>query len=193
MIGWVIRRFRWVILGWMARTLARLGLKNKLDRSIDNATADLENRLPTPVVKAAEKLPGDLVRSGGAAIVATQRSRDAAGQARKLAGTTKRSTQRVTSARRDLRDRVRSVAGEVRDESEIARRRIKSDVLRETEGEGAALDALLDLRDDNDATPLPEVPPGVKTGRRRFRPALPEAPVNRVQRTYRRPTKPWDR
>ncbi len=193
MIGWLIRRFRWVILGWIARTLARVGLKTKLDRSIDTATAELENRLPAPVVKAAEKLPGDLVRSGGAAIVATQRSKDAASQVRRFAGTTKRSTQRVTTARRDLRDRVASAANEVRYESESARRRLKSDVLRETEGEAAALDALLDLRESDEDVPLPEVPPAVRRGRRRFRPALPEAPVNRVQRTYRRPTKPWDR
>lgn len=193
MIGWLIRRFRWVILGWLARTLTRLGLKNKLDRSIDTAAADLENRLPAPVVKAAEKLPGDLVRSGGAAIVATQRSRDAANQARRIASGTKRSTDRVVTARRHLFDTAQSVVSEVRDESETARRRIKSDVLRETEGEAAALDALLDLRESDDDKPLPDVPPAVRSGRRRFRPALPAAPVNRVQRTYRKPTKPWDR
>ncbi len=193
MIGWLIRRFRWVILGWVARTLTRIGVKNKLDRSIDSATADLENRLPAPVVKAAEKLPGDIVRSGGAAIVATQRSRDAAVQAKRIASGTKRSTERVVTARRHLFDSVRSAASEVRDESEMIRRQMKSDVLRETEGEGAALDALLDLRDSPIDEPLPEVPPAVSSGRRRFRPGLPAAPVNRVQRTYRRPTKPWDR
>lgn len=199
MIAWIVRRFRWVILGWIARTLARLGLKSKIDRSIDQAAADLEDRLPASVVRAADLLPGDLVRSGGVAIAAGQRTKGAAGQARRVAGSTRKvaastkaSTQAVTGARRDVSDRIRSLADEVRVESESARRRLKSDVVRQTEGEGPALEALLDLR-DLDEDPIPDVPAPVQPGRRRFRPALPPAPVNRVQRSYRRAVKPWDR
>ncbi len=188
MITWVLRRFRWALIGWGAKSLARRGMH----KSVDKAAKEIEDRLPEPVRKVAERLPGDVVRAGGTAMVAIDQTRVATNRARAVAGTTRQASGAVGDARRQLRDRIGAVRSDVRDESESARRRIKSDVLRDREGPGAALDALLDLRDVEEE-PLPEVPEAVGRGRRRHRRALPEAPVNRVQRSYRRSVKPWDR
>ncbi len=188
MMGWVFRRFRWALLGWGAKTVAKRGLNS----SVDRAATELEDRLPEPVRKVAKRLPGDVVRAGGTAMVALDQTRTATGRARVVAKTARNATGSVTDARRQLRDRVSDLNGDLRNETESARRTIKSEMLAKREGPAAALDALLDLR-DVDADPLPEVPGEVGRGRRRHRRALPTAPVNRVQRSYRRAVKAWDR
>ncbi len=188
MIGWVLKRFRWALIGWGAKSLAKRGV----NKSVDRATSELEDRLPEPVRKVAERLPGDVVRAGGTAKVAFDQTRSAGGRVKAVAGGARNATGSVGSARRQLRDRVGALNGDVRGETESARRRIKSEMLAKREGPAAALDALLDIR-DVDETPLPEVPDAVERGRRRHRKALPEAPVNRVQRSYRRAVKAWDR
>lgn len=195
MIGWLVRRFRWVIIGQIVRLLARTGVK----RSVDQATATIEDKLPTPVVKLADRLPGDVVRAGGAALVASQQTRSAGrqvgsatGRVVDLARSTKRGTDRVADTRRDFADRLRRAGDDVRHESDLARRQIRSDIARERDGEAAALDELLDLR-PSDPGPLPSVPEPVVRGRNRFRAAPGSPEVARVQRTYRPPIKPWDR
>lgn len=196
---WLIRRFRWVIIASVARFLARVGLKRSLDHKVDKAKADIESRLPTQVVKAADKLPIDIVRAGGAAVVAGQTSRALGERAVSAGAVAKRAiesganlTGSVLAAGADLKQAGNDLASEIRAESDHTRREIKADIARDTQGEAAALEALLDVR-DAEAEPIPEVGNPIQKGRRRFRPSLPTPPVNRMQRTYRRPVKPWDR
>ncbi len=186
MIGWLLRRFRWAILGWAARSIARLGFQ----RSIDKAGTRIEDALPAPVAKVADRLPGDVVRAGAAAMVAADRTKAVSTGARSVA----RSSRRLLGTRSAVKNRAAAVAGEIRSETENARRRIRSEALQRTDQFGPATEALLDLRGRaHEPAPLPEVTEAIEPGRRRFRPALPAPPVNRVQRTYQRPTKPWDR
>lgn len=192
MIPFLVRRSRWMVLGWAARKVGRIGLQ----KSVDRATAGLQSNLPAPVTKAMDKLPGDAARAGGAAIVVGRGAQSAGSAVRSAAATGRRLTQSsrqgTADASRSVSDRVHELRDEIAIESDQARRRIKSDMLRETEGEGAALDALLDLRNVEDE-PLPTIPDEVRQGRRRAHRALAAAPVNRVRRSYRQAHKPWDR
>ncbi len=199
-----------MVLGWAARKAGRVGLNkavnktvnktmgevgnDSLSKSVDKATAAIEQRLPAPVAKAVQKLPGDLARAGGAVVVAGQAAQSAGSSVRSAGETGRKISQKVRgrSGQNKVSDRVHQLRDEIAIESNDARRRIYSDMLRETEGEGAALDALLDLR-ATESQPLPEVPTEVARGRRRHRPDLPKPPVNRMSRTYRQKTKSWDR
>ncbi len=195
MIPFLFRRSRWMILGWVAKRVGRAGLT----RSVDRAAAKVEDRLPAPVANSLKKLPVDLTRAGGVAVLAGQGARSA-GNVAKATGLVARSAANATgrfgrSRRADIEtvaDRIHHIRDEIAIESDEARRRIHSDMLRETEGDEAALNALLDLR-PVDPVPLPEVPPEIRSGRNRHVPALPSPPVNRVRRTYRQATKPWER
>jgi len=127
------RLFKWKRLRWFALgTLVRFLLKRTTSRSVERATADMEERLPAP--------------------------------------------------------------DEVAREAEIKRRELKAEYLRVTEGQVAADDALLDLRPEvADEAELPEVGEPVRSGRWRAERRLGQATVNRVQRSYRPRSKPWDR
>ncbi len=206
MIAFLVRRSRWMILGWAARRAGRVGLNKAVNKAIDNtgngsvsksvdkATAVIEERLPAPVAKAVQKLPGDLARAGGAVVVAGHAAQSASASVRSAGESGRRISQKVRgrSGQAKISDRVHQLRDEIAIESDDARRRIHSDMLRETEGEGAALDALLDLR-PTEIRPLPEIPAEIASGRRRHRQALPTPPVNRMSRTYRKKTKAWDR
>ncbi len=188
-----MRRLTWMAAGAGVRFVARRGV----EKSIDDASRALEDKLPEPVVKMADKLPGDLIRAGGAATVA---SRGAARTGRSVTSATRAAAKVAPhlSPRnrprpvRGLSDRIELARSAIRSETDTARRELASDYARHTEGDAAALEALLDLRDVEE-TPLPEVPDAIETGRRRFRPELPKPPVNRVQRTYQQKPKPWDK
>jgi hypothetical protein len=195
MIGFFLRRFRWLIMGAGVKYVARRGV----GKSVDEAAARIEERLPATVVKAANVLPGDLIKAGGAAAVSAR----AAQRGARVAKTGGVVAARVTRAGVSLRsrpgvaDRIRSAREAVSDQADLDARDLRSDVQRYLvggqAGERAATEALLDLRSPRSDDPLPTVPEPIRRGRHRFVRALPGPEVARVQRTYRRPQKPWDR
>lgn len=196
------RRVRWLAVG----AATRWALRRVTARSIDQATAEFEQRLPAPVKRAiddhrlANAIPIDPVRTGGSALAAGR----AAKRASQLAADT---TRTAGAARRSVIDRVgavRSIGADLNHETETARRELTSRYLRSTRGPGPADDALLDLRnpvradrgedDEHDgALPLDRVPEPVTTGRRRAPRRRIRSEVPRVQRSYRPRTRPWDR
>lgn len=193
------RRLRWLLTGWVVRYLAR----RSVGRSIDGAARSLEERLPPPVSRALDAVPVDVVRAGGSVVVAGRVARRAAVTGAKAGRTATRRVQRPIRMVRRIRARGGGLGAELEDEIEQARRRLTSRYLLATRGRAAADDALLDLRfpdraapgDDDGGpvdTPLPELPQPVAPGRRRAdRRRRP--PVDRVQRTYHRPIRSWDR
>lgn len=192
MIGWVLRRFRWVLIGAGVKFFARQGVS----RSVDDATAAIEQRLPAPIVTVAKAMPGDLLRAGGTAAVSAKAARRTGALAARGGVAAARGSRAVArfapDQRQRLSDSINRAKSLVRDETEAVRREMMSDYARHVDGESAALEALLDLR-DVEAEPIPDVPPAVAPGRRRFRRPLPAPEVARAQRTYRRPRNSWDR
>jgi hypothetical protein len=208
----VTRLLRWKRLRWFAiGTLVRFLLKRTAARSVDRATADLEHRLPEPIRKALDVVPADAMRAGGSAVVAGRTARRVATGTRtasRLAGDRR---QRVMAGV----NRFRSIGTEIAREAEHKRRELKSEYLRATGGHAEADDALLDLRGtdlahdrhraaghgddrtDDDRygheAELPDVLPPVRAGRWRAERRIGTTVVGRVQRTYRRPSRPWDR
>lgn len=179
--------------------LVRAGVRRVAKRSVGAARQDLETRLPDRVVRAAERLPGDALSAGGAALVAADGAKAVARASRMAAS----GLATAGSGAHEVARRARAVSGrlgaareqfasDVLGASETERRSMMSDFQRENRGEEAATDALLDIRAGDDA-PLSDVSEPVRPGRRRFVPPLPTAPVNRVQRRYQRATKAWDR
>ncbi len=198
MIGFLLRRLRWFAVGAGVKYLARTGA----GRSVDEAAAKIEDRLPAPVAKAANALPGDIVKAGGAAVVSARAARQSARAAKTggmvAARVTKAGVQ-LTSQAASLRsgsavtDRLRAARGAIADQAEADERELRADFLRYTGDEEGATNALLDRRDQRRDGPLPEVPEPVDAGRRRFVAPRRTPEVGRVQRSYRRPAKPWDR
>lgn len=192
MIPFVVRRSRWMILGWAAKKAGRAGFDKTIHKSIDKAAANLDDKMPMLLSKSLDRLPGDMTRAGGAVVVAGQGAKSAGSAARNAAATARRIAAAPRSGHKAVSSRVHGMRDELAIESDEAYRRIKSEMLRETQGDAAALDALLDLRPISQE-PIPSVGPPVGTGRRRNRPELPSAPINRVRRTYQQTTRPWDR
>lgn len=198
MIGFLLRRLRWFAVGAGVKYVARTGV----GRSVDEAAAKIEDRLPAPVAKAANALPGDIVKAGGAAVVSARAARQSARAAKTgglvAARVTKAGVQ-LTSQATSMRpgpavtDRLRSARRSIADQAEADERELRADFLRYAGDEEGATNALLDRRDTRSAGPLPEVPAPVDAGRRRFVAPRRAAEVDRVQRSYRRPAKPWDR
>lgn len=195
MIGFFLRRFRWLIMGAGVKYVARRGV----GKSVDDAAAKIEERLPATVVKAANVLPGDLIKAGGAAAVSAR----AAQRGARVAKTGGVVAARVTRAGMSLRprsavtERLRSAREAVSAQADLDARDLRADVQRYIvggqAGERAATEALLDLRSSRSDDPLPVVPEPIRSGRHRFVRALPAPEIARVQRTYRRAQKPWDR
>jgi hypothetical protein len=206
-------------LGWLAiGALGRFAVRAMTEREVNKVADQLDERLPASVRAAADRLPGDPIKSGAQAVVAGRSLRRAAnGSAR--AAKAANDGRRAVSAQAGragaqvgrLADRAAAVGElrqEVRRESELARRELHAHRLQVSgAGRAAADDALLDRRsptesldlgvddphaDGDAAHPLDRIPEPVTSGRRRFR-ARPEALVQRVQRSYRKPTRPWDR
>ncbi len=198
------RRFRWLIIGSVVRFFAR----RSAARSVDQATASIEDRLPQSVAKALDAVPADVTRLGGSAVVAGRTARRVAnagvevGRAadRQVVSPARRASATVTDAGRRIRAARHRLTDDVFRETEHTRRQLTSDYLLDTRGRAAADDALLDRRSgaagEFDAEPvdavepLPEIAPPVRRGRWRASREVP-APVSRVQRTYRRKTPPW--
>lgn len=205
MIAFLFRKMRWMLLGAGLKYAARLGVS----RSVDEAASKLEDRLPASVVRAANALPGDVIKVGGAAAISARAARRGGSVAVRTGAAAARTgavAARVTRAgvtmrpRSAITDRIRSARDSVTDQAELDRR----DLLRDfryynagggAAGETAATEAMLDLRSEGRplVAPLPPIPPPVPSGRRRFVRALRAPEVGRVQRTYRPPQKPWDR
>lgn len=184
MIAWLFRRLGRVAarrLGWVAvATLVRTALRRGTAGRVDRAADELEDRLPERVRSALRHAPGDPVRLGGQAVVAGRSARRVAGGAAAGAG----------RAGRLVRRRF---GDEVRAESELTGRRLRSRMLRHLVGDAAADDVLLDLRRGGDGPdePLPATPRPVATGRWRA-PRRISRPVGRVQRSYQPPRRRWD-
>ncbi len=196
------KRVRWMAIG----VAVNYATRRKVQRDVSRAAERFDTGMPTPLARVVSALPGDLARVGGTAIVvghgANRAARGAVVTTRAVGRLGRRSGAIVrTSAdgvaaferrRRSLDARLRSARGELDHEIEQERRRLKSEAVREAEGDAAALEALLDLR-TTDSAPLPTVPDPIAEGRRRHRVPLPPAPVARVQRTYQRPVESWNR
>lgn len=184
---------RWLAAGTAARFVLRRVVRRTAGRSVDRATADLEERLPQPVRKALDVVPDRAIRAGGSAVVAGR-------TARRVAVGTKRATRMAADGRTRASDRVgrlRSIGDDIARETEDSRRRLKAEYVRATRGPEAADDVLLDLRRSeedswSDDEP-PEVMDPVRRGRWRAERRLGSGAVNRVRRSYQKPTKPWDR
>lgn len=186
------KRLRWLAIG----AAARFVIRRSTSRSVDRATADIEERLPARIRAVVDAVPADAVRAGGSVVVAGR-------TARRFASGTRTASKLVSEQRQRLGDgmaRIRSVGDEVGQEVETRRRELTADYLRTTRGQGAADDALLDMRIDgpegllaHDAEDLPPIKQPVRRGRWRSDRRLRSDSVNRVQRTYRQPTRPWDR
>ena len=177
----------------------RAGVRQLASRSVDSATNRLEANLPDSVVRAANVLPGDLLRLGGSAVLAAEAARSAAIVTKRASSGVMRAGAHAGSAVSLIRTSPErlyalrdNVVADIAAETESARRSLMSDFQRELRGEEAAVDALLDLRSRTEGL-LPEVPEPIPSGRRRFIPQLGPAPINRVQRTYQKPLKAWDR
>lgn len=200
------RLLRWKRLRWFAAgAVVRFVLRRSASRSIDQATAGIEERLPDPVRRALDKVPADPARLGGSAVVAAR-------TARRVATGSKRASQVANDRRQRLADgidRIRSVGDEIATERDRSARELKARYLRATDRTGAADDALLDLRphhfsaedgefaeseqgDFADADELPTVKDPVRSGRWRADLRQKSALVNRAKRSYRPQTRPWD-
>ncbi len=162
-------------------------------RTINSATQQFEDRLPAPVAKAINVLPGDLMRVGGTAMVAGTAVRTAGRASRRAVRVASASTSTLRGRKAAVDALLAGASAEWRREIEGERRRFRSDLIRLTRGPDAALEALLDLRADDGANPadLPRTREPIPAGRRRPL-RLPAPLVDRVQRSYRPPGKPWD-
>ncbi len=179
MIALIPRRLRWML----ATAVGRWFVRRLTGRTVDAATDELADKLPDRVVKAADALPGDVMRAGGATLAA---SRVAAKGIQATSNRAKEQTQRNL-------DDIRS---EIEVESEVARRSLWADFLRFNGRHDEATDALLDVRDnrsddDDPAAMFKRLPNPVAAGRKLLGKAE-EEPVARVQRSFRPAKKPWD-
>lgn len=206
-------------MGWVAMaSLARTVLRRGATRQVDEASADLEQRLPEPVRTALTRLPGDPVRLGGSAVVAGRSARQVAvgagrvsraadgGRRRLVRGADRAATAfdgrpRPARSGRDLADRL---GAEVRAETDASARDLRSRMLLASRGQAAADDALLDARSMTAEAASGTMaaggdgwrsgtPPEVRRGRWRAPRRRAKEQVARVQRTYQQPRRSWDR
>ncbi len=184
LLGFAFRRFRWVALGAALRAVTR----RTRTRSIDDATDELAQRLPDSVVRAIDAAPGDLLRVGGGAIATGRAARTVSDGSRRVGSATKRIRHRWS----DPGGSVRHVRDQWRTEADGRERELWADYHRANGDHAAADEALLDRRHRPERPPLPSVPEPVPPGRPFVR-SRASVMVDRVQRTYRRAPKPWDR
>lgn len=204
MIAWLFRRvvrmgLRWLVVSAAARwVIGRFG-RRRVDAVVEELEAAADERLPAPVARIVNRLPPEAKQLGGSAVVAGRAARTTAAGSRRavaIAGQTSRRVAAVPGSARHAIERVK-------DETEASGRRLRAQYLAETVGPDAATDALLDVRTEppagssrrsdamDEVDQLHDSVPGpVARGRRRFRPRA-VVPVGRMQRTYRRPTRPW--
>lgn len=181
------RRLLWFAVGAGARYVVRRGTA----RAVAGQRERLAEQLPARVVKVADRLPGDPLAAGSSMAVAGKAAKSMVGVSNSARQTTHRQIKRI-GGWRERPARLRYMFD--REIGESARQ-LRSEYRRATEGVEAATDELLDRRrssiDDDDI--WDEVPAPVARGRfrRRLR-SRPNRPA-RPQRTYRPPTKPWER
>ena len=206
MLRW--RRLRWFAIGTLSRYLLRRSTSRSFARSVDDATAEIEQRLPDPVLRLLGAVPADATRAGGSALVAAR-------TARRVASGSRRAGRFVAVGGRRATDgvaRIRSIGSEIGYEAEARRRELRAEYLRVTRGNAAADDALIDVRPDvrpaplgphgrslghqvrraGSDDPLPEIDGPVRSGRWRAGGRHRPPSVDRVQRSYRPRRAPWD-
>ncbi len=194
------------------RWLVRRVTDDRADAAVDEVT----KKLPAPVAGAVRKLPADVTRTGGRVLLAGKAAKsgvavtgragatagDAAAQGTRIAATgaaagarlAARATRRGNDLQRRSRDGIADARADWERATDLEWRRHRADLARGDGDETAATEAWLDVRTSpDDAWTPPATPEPVDAGRRRHVPELPEPPVNRVQRTYQRPRKAWDR
>ncbi len=183
MIGFLFRRFRWMLIGAASKEVAR----RLSERHVDQARDDLAERLPDRAVALADLLPGDLLRAAGTAQVAGR-----------AAGRSARMSRSVAQLSRDVAvtpQRARRRLGEMGDEwaSQVAQddRTLRARLIAQTRGRTAADDVLLGGKSSWEGDPLPQVPGSVPTGRPI--PSISRRVVDRVQRNYRPRRYRWQR
>ena len=185
----LFRRFRWVALGALVRSVTR----KTRERSVDAATEELAERLPPSVVKAADAAPGDLLRHGGR-VLATGRQARHLGAATRQVGTASKRLGRLRPRFRqgDWRSAVETVRDDWYRETTLVEREVRAEYHRAMGDHQSADEVMLDHRGPAfERSPLPEVPPPIPVGRPR-RTAQRRQVVNRVQRSYRQVRKPWE-
>lgn len=187
-----VRRLRWLAVVAAVRALAR----RSAGQSVDRASDELRERLPDNMVQALSTMPGDPLRVGGSALVASRGARSTYRVSRRATGSVSRLTRRVSDGAGSVRGAHRRFIDQVRDESQWDRRQLWSEYRRAEGDHEAADEILLDRLDQGgrrgEGYPLIEIPDPVPTGRFRWVYEPPQ-PVNRRLRSYRRPVKPWDR
>lgn len=188
----LLRRFGWVALVAAARSLARRGGQRK----IDEATDDVSSSLPDGVVTALSDMPGDPLRAAGTAVAAGRSARRAAQLSKSVAGSTAAPIRAVDQFRRRARAWGQAIGVDIGDESSSVERQLWADYHRSRGDHTRADQSLLDVRPDVEDSRVAEeiwgdVPPESPRGRLRSRRSRAVRP-QRVQRSYRRPQKPWD-
>ncbi len=175
MIAFILRRFRWMILGAAGKELAR----RVSQRHVEEARSDLVERLPDRAVALADRLPGDVLRAAGTAQVAGRAATRSARLSREVA----KISRDVAVAPQRARQRLSEMGEEWGDQVADDERTLRARLIAHTRGQTAADDVLLGGRRSWDDQPLPPVPESVESGR----PARSVSGriVNRVQRSYR--------
>lgn len=181
MITFILRRFRWMILGAAGKELAR----RVSQRHVEDARSELAARLPGRALELVDKMPGDVLRAAGTAQVAgrvatksARFSRDFAKVSRDVAVAPQRARQRLSEMGEEWGDQVAN------DE-----RALRARLIRHTRGNTAGDNVLLGGQRSWEDDPLPRVPESVEAGRPVR--SVPQKLVKRVQRTYRPSKHSW--
>ncbi len=215
------RRFGWVVLAGAVRLVTRIGAGRRVDRVAadleQRAPASIRrmaDELPGDPMRAGAEavVAAQSARRAATEVARATKAAHSAGRWSTRVGRRVRSLglTRPRTAARDLGQRFEHDA---RRESELARRELRSRLLDHLAGPAPSDDLLLDLRDADrldldvgyaqseqvgvdsietieSAEPTHSAP--VQSGRWRATHPRPEQ-VDRVQRTYQRPRRPWDR
>jgi hypothetical protein len=181
MIGFILRRFRWMILGAAGKELARRVSR----RHVDEARSELVDRLPDRAVTLADRLPGDVLRAAGTAQVATRAANRSARVPREVAQISREVAFAPQRARRRLSEMGEEWNNQVADDELTLRARL----IAYTRGQTAADNVLLGGRSSWAEEPMPGVPDSVSSGRPQR--SVSRRLVNRMQRTYRPRRHSW--
>ena len=215
------RRLKWLAVGTIVRFLARRTTSRRVEAAVDQASHDIAERLPRPVARAVDAVPVDLTRTAGSAVVAGQAARRAAATSRRIGRASASGGRRVAGAvdrvrtirtdlydeterrRLELQDRyLRATEGpEAADEAWLEVR-TRADAVTDTGTESVARSGpggrsgnrhRADGPRSHPEDPLPALDEPVRAGRWRADRRSPRPLVGRVQRSYRRAPRRWDR
>lgn len=193
-------------LAWMAAGGAvTLAVKARAEHAVADEARRLQQRLPASAGRVVDRLPPEVTRAAGVAVVAGRTARSGVQVGYRVAVVGGRSVLAARTAvdvavrataqgGATVHDVARRVQVEVRDvrrgwttATADEERLLRADLARLDGDEAGALEVLLDRRAERPRPPVPEVPAPVPAGRQRAVPAAPEPPVDRAQRSYRRP------